>query len=65
MWIARDKDGTLTAFKDKPERQLNKYWGPDGFHSRDWKSLWQGFEDLTWEDEPIEIPNDYFGFQMF
>lgn len=55
MWIARDKDGTLSLYRDKPVRagiEPYRWWGDevDGFDLD--SSL---FPNLTWEDEPIEV----------
>ena len=60
MWIARNKkDGTLRLFKTKPIRiDEEGRWVKDGYYScyidsnileDDW------FDDLTWDDEPIEV----------
>lgn len=65
MWVARDKDGYLSLFTDKPPRR-----GKDiGFHSERWyydtasiseftdsmKLNPKLFPDLTWNDEPVEV----------
>ena len=56
LWIARDKNGELCLYSDKPHRRLD--WG-----------IWQVvllcdifsnipnniFPDITWEEEPIEV----------
>lgn len=52
LWVARDRDGFLYLFNEKPER-LHTCGG--------WRSEWfysiryDLFPDLTWEDEPIEV----------
>lgn len=50
-WVARDADGEVAFFKEKPER--SEYL---------WEAKWycwivrrDMFPDLTWEDEPIEV----------
>ena len=53
MWIARDKDGELTLFSNKPHRYTEVWWN-DEFN--DTMILNQNmFPNLTWEDEPIEV----------
>ena len=52
-WVARDKDGNLFAYNDKPTRCDNqKEWFAEKFLSSMENSF---FPDLTWEDEPIEV----------
>ena len=64
MWVARDKDGTLNLWFNKPKRAVNFWHGQqkqDGWkateefiqnkHEIDGKQ----FPKLTWEDEPIEV----------
>lgn len=49
-WVARDADGEIAFFKEKPER--SEYL---------WEAKWlccirrEMFPDLTWEDEPIQV----------
>lgn len=53
FWIARDKNGWLFAYEDKPERCDNeKIWFSLKFFFSMENSL---FPDLKWEDEPIEV----------
>ena len=65
MWVARNKDGALILFKDKPIRVMNKEWNYDMNSSRSWRPLWFGFEEVTWETEPLEIPDDYFNIKLW
>ena len=64
MWVARDKDGTLNLWFNKPKRAVNFWYGQqkqDGWktieefiqnkHEIDGKQ----FSNLTWKDEPIEV----------
>ena len=64
MWVARDKDGTLNLWFNKPKRAVNFWYGQqkqDGWkaieefiqnkHEIDGKQ----FPKLTWDDEPIEV----------
>ena len=52
LWVARDKNGFLFAYEDKPTRRDNQ---------REWLGRFltsmknSYFPNLTWEDEPIEI----------
>lgn len=53
FWVARDKNGSLFAYNDKPTRCDNqKEWFAEKFLSSMENSF---FPDLTWEDEPIEV----------
>ena len=52
LWVARDKNGFLFAYEDKPKRCDNqKEWI--------WRFLFSMknsfFPELTWKDEPIEV----------
>ena len=52
LWVARDKNGFLFAYEDKPKRCDNqKEWL--GCFSNSMKNSY--FPNLTWKDEPIEI----------
>ena len=60
MYIARNKkDGTLRLFKTKPIRiDEEGRWVKDGYYgcyidSNILEDDW--FDDLTWDDEPIEV----------
>ena len=52
LWLARDKNGFLFAYEDKPTRCDNQ---------REWLGRFltsmknSYFPNLTWEDEPIEV----------
>lgn len=48
LWIARDEDGSLYAYEDKPILCHIEWIG------RLFGSI-KNFPNLTWEDEPIEI----------
>lgn len=53
FWVARDKNGSLFAYEDKPERCDNqKEWFAWKFLSSMENSF---FPDLKWEDEPLEV----------
>lgn len=53
FWVARDKNGSLFAYNDKPTRCDNqKEWFAEKFLSSMENSF---FPDLTWNDEPIEV----------
>lgn len=52
FWVARDKDGNLFAYNDKPKRCDNqKEWLVWFLFSM--KNSY--FPNLTWKDEPIEV----------
>ena len=53
FWVARDKDGNLFAYNDKPTRCDNqKEWFEEKFLFSMENSF---FPELKWEDEPIEV----------
>lgn len=53
LWVARDKDGNLFAYNDKPTRCDNqKEWFAEKFLFSMENSF---FPNLTWKDEPIEV----------
>ena len=56
FWLARDKDGFLTVFENKPEREDEKWVD---FYSETVKQFIfidnSLFPNLKWEDEPIEV----------
>lgn len=53
FWVARDKDGNLFAYNDKPTRCDNQEeWFAEKFLSSMENSF---FPELKWEDEPLEF----------
>lgn len=62
MWIARDKDGQLTLFSNKPHRCKEVGWNNESWDVVSMDEFTDTmilnsnmFPDLTWEDEPIEV----------
>ena len=55
-WIARDEDGELDLFTDKPERALafngKGVWKSYGEYSPIDRSL---FPSVTWASEPLDV----------
>ena len=52
FWVARDKNGFLFVYEDKPTRcDIRKEWFGLFFSSM--KNSY--FPELKWEDEPIEV----------
>ena len=58
-YVARDKDGTLRFCYHKPERENQveqTWWGSCDADFDIWnEALEKPFEDLTWDDEPVEV----------
>lgn len=64
MWIARDRDGGLFSYENKPWRQkVDKMWLDSPIYM-DYKYPGTGclelldnetYPQLKWEDEPIEV----------
>lgn len=63
MWVARDKDGYLSAYGQKPARGQTEWFSSDKYKVDEGFSIELGrmpldtklFPYLTWEDEPIEV----------
>lgn len=54
MWIARDKNGDLWLFKEKPYRKVYYWTSSDGDCQSLMNSDW--FPEVKWEDEePREL----------
>lgn len=52
-WVARDKDGNIFAYNDKPTRCDNQR---EWFSAKFLFSIENSFfQELTWKDEPIEV----------
>ena len=51
-WVARDKDGSITLYEDKPFRD-GEIWKGCSWKSSGIYDLF--FPDLKWEDEPVEV----------
>ena len=52
LWVARDKNGFLFVYEDKPTRRDNQREWLGRFLSSMKNSF---FPELKWEDEPIEV----------
>lgn len=53
LWVARDKNGELYLYNEKPERYNDSgVWCACGICSKSDNNLFPG---LTWEDDPIEV----------
>ena len=64
MWVARDKDGVLCAFENKPYRQTIDNMWIDSSQYLDYKYDGVGcmyqmepelFPNLTWENDTIQV----------
>lgn len=64
MWVARDKDGELYLYSDKPERYNTDepFWGIPKSQTIEKDNEFRAFilpsvlfPDLKWENEPIEV----------
>ncbi len=58
MWIARDDDGTLGLYSEKPSR-TNEYgcWGIVVKNDNQFSVMLEPelFHDLNWSDNPLEV----------
>lgn len=56
MWVARDKDGKLWFYREKPRRVKDGgYWVLDDISDYECVLPEDLFPYLKWEDEPIEV----------
>lgn len=58
IWIAREKDNELYAYKDRPFREIRGgmetgQWASKSLYAYRLDKSW--FPELTWESEPIEL----------
>jgi len=58
-WLARDKDGALWGYKDKPERRITS-WQSSGMGDliRIECNIKNGIE-TTWKDEPLDLNQEF------
>ena len=57
-YVAKDKDGSLWFHYIKPHRENNiekTWWGSNDKAFEIYKRDFAEFDDLTWENEPIEV----------
>lgn len=54
-YVARDSDGRLSLFPNRPIRNIYGFWQTPKL--REWEHELPGmrFPALTWDDEPIEV----------
>jgi hypothetical protein len=50
-WVARDEDGLLALYEERPIRRNREWMSSMNFFTLDHEL----FPDLKWEDEPIEV----------
>jgi len=59
LWVAKDQDGSLWLFSEKPTRSEKEEgsWICDGSFMMLPRNLEEGlqFSGLTWESEPVEV----------
>lgn len=57
LWIARDKDGTLTAFSERPILKDNEYWAApyNGTAEMDIADSEYYYSELTFENSPQQL----------
>lgn len=54
LWIARDSNGLLTVYNEKPNLYYNEYW--DGDYSTQCIDLpKEMFPEVTFENSPMEV----------
>lgn len=52
-WVARDKDGSVFFYEEKPHRSENGRWLTYGYHAYGYVTD-EMFPHITWESEPQE-----------
>lgn len=57
LWIARDKDGTLAAYHEKPIRKKDRFEEAESGHHKGWADYLDDSEypQVTWENSPKEL----------
>ena len=55
MWVARDKNGNLSLFNERPERYFNVWMQRYSIEVSIGDLNPTLFPDLRWEDEPLEV----------
>lgn len=53
MYVARDKNGSLWLYSEKPHREILDVWWSESGNSMQINS--EEFPQLKWKDEPIEV----------
>ena len=54
LWIARDKDGLLTIYNEKPELHYGEYWDGD-YNTQVIDIPKEMFPEITFENSPQEV----------
>ena len=54
LWIARDKNGSLWAYKRKPERTEKSFDIEYGVHERMYLDS-EDYPEVTWENSPQQV----------
>ena len=54
LWIARDKNGSLWIYKQKPERMEKSFDIEFGIHERMYLDP-DDFKEVTWENSPLQV----------
>ena len=55
MWIARDKDGLICLFKDKPIRHDDAFYSNDYLSTSCFALDFDAFPEVTWENSPKKV----------
>lgn len=53
MYIARDRNGALWLYSEKPHREKDRFWFSDSTNIMQINS--EEFPQLRWIDEPIKV----------
>ena len=55
IWVAREEDGTLIAFSEKPTRHLGQLHGHGYWLGKQFRELKRAFyPQISWQSEPME-----------
>lgn len=55
LWVARDKNGELWLFENKPLRGFDTWLNPDGDDVQCMMINPKHFLSITWESEPLLV----------
>ena len=57
LWIARDEDGTLAVYHEKPIRKKNHFEEAESGYLKGWAGYLadEEYPQVTWENSPKEL----------
>ena len=53
LWIARDENGALHIFREKPALRYKRWWGRDVIY--EWEIDTLQYPEVTFENSPMDV----------